>query len=169
MQPRDAKFLLDFFLPQLVFEQTRTKAVLLAIPPNQGDYRPAPQSRSTFELGRHLAGTEMWFLDGVLNHEFAEDDNLEADLPKTVAGFADWYDRHFFARLPRLEALSGEHLAVPVNYIGVRNDPAVTYLSLTLRHTAHHRGQLSAYLRPIGAKVPAIYIESADASLRSIA
>ena len=29
---------------------------------------------------------------------------------------------------------------------------------------AHHRGQLSAYLRPMGAKVPAIYGESYDSA-----
>jgi hypothetical protein len=31
-----------------------------------------------------------------------------------------------------------------------------------IRHSVHHRGQLSAYLRPMGAKVPAIYVESGD-------
>jgi uncharacterized damage-inducible protein DinB len=32
-----------------------------------------------------------------------------------------------------------------------------------LNHSIHHRGQLSMYLRPIGAKVPSIYGESYDA------
>jgi uncharacterized damage-inducible protein DinB len=40
--------------------------------------------------------------------------------------------------------------------------PAVTYLSALLVHTAHHRGQLSAYLRAMGARVPSIYGGSAD-------
>jgi uncharacterized damage-inducible protein DinB len=31
-------------------------------------------------------------------------------------------------------------------------------------HSVHHRGQLSAYLRPMGAKVPSIYGESYDAA-----
>jgi uncharacterized damage-inducible protein DinB len=31
-----------------------------------------------------------------------------------------------------------------------------------MRHSVHHRGQLSTYLRAMGAKVPAIYVESAD-------
>ncbi|HEY4051938.1 MAG TPA: DinB family protein [Acidobacteriaceae bacterium] len=61
-----------------------------------------------------------------------------------------------------LDALSGEDLTAPVDFIGLRNDPAVAYLKIAIRHTVHHRGQLSAYLRPMGAKVPAIYIESAD-------
>jgi uncharacterized damage-inducible protein DinB len=31
-----------------------------------------------------------------------------------------------------------------------------------VRHGVHHRGQLSAYLRPMGAKVPSIYGPSGD-------
>jgi uncharacterized damage-inducible protein DinB len=33
---------------------------------------------------------------------------------------------------------------------------------MMLRHSAHHRGQLSAYLRAMGGKVPSIYGPSAD-------
>jgi uncharacterized damage-inducible protein DinB len=42
--------------------------------------------------------------------------------------------------------------------------PAVMYLNFILHHTVHHRGQLSTYLRPMGAKVPAIYGESYDST-----
>jgi uncharacterized damage-inducible protein DinB len=31
-----------------------------------------------------------------------------------------------------------------------------------MKHSVHHRGQLSSYLRPMGAKVPAIYGGSGD-------
>jgi uncharacterized damage-inducible protein DinB len=31
-----------------------------------------------------------------------------------------------------------------------------------LNHTIHHRGQLSSYLRCMGAKVPSLYGESYD-------
>lgn len=75
---------------------------------------------------------------------------------KTSADIARWYDDNFAQRAPRLEALSGEELATPVDYIGIRRDPAVTYLNMAIRHSVHHRGQLSAYLRPMGVKVPAI-------------
>ena len=44
-------------------------------------------------------------------------------------------------------------LVKEVDYIGLRNDPAVAYLNIALRYTAH---QLSAYLRGMGAPVPAI-------------
>jgi uncharacterized damage-inducible protein DinB len=45
---------------------------------------------------------------------------------------------------------------------GMFNLPAVMYLQFMLNHSIHHRGQLSAYLRPMGAKVPSIYGGSFD-------
>jgi uncharacterized damage-inducible protein DinB len=43
--------------------------------------------------------------------------------------------------------------------------PAFVYLLSLAKHTAHHRGQLSTYLRPMGSKVPSIYGGSADAPM----
>jgi uncharacterized damage-inducible protein DinB len=36
------------------------------------------------------------------------------------------------------------------------------YLGFANNHSLHHRGQLAAYLRAMGSKVPAIYGGSAD-------
>ena len=48
-----------------------------------------------------------------------------------------------------------------MDFYGMKN-PALVYLNFCLVHMVHHRGQLSAYLRPAGGKVPAIYGSSAD-------
>ena len=40
--------------------------------------------------------------------------------------------------------------------------PVVWRLTLMLKHGAHHRGYLSTYLPPMGAKVPGIYGGSGD-------
>jgi len=162
VQPDQARFLLDFLLPRLKSEKTTTMKILSAVPPDQGNYKPHSRSMSSQELSRHIAATEMWFLDAIIDHVFREDDSPMPSELKPGADIARWYDENFAQRLPRLEALSGEHLATPVNYIGLLNDPAVAYLSFAICHSVHHRGQLSAYLRPMGAKVPAIYVQSAD-------
>jgi uncharacterized damage-inducible protein DinB len=44
----------------------------------------------------------------------------------------------------------------------VSNRPAGEFIWFCLFDAIHHRGQLSAYLRPMGGKVPAIYGPSAD-------
>jgi len=46
----------------------------------------------------------------------------------------------------------------------VMEQPVGEFLWLILFDSIHHRGQLSAYLRPMGGKVPAIYGPSADDS-----
>jgi uncharacterized damage-inducible protein DinB len=63
-----------------------------------------------------------------------------------------------------LPALSVEQLTKIVDFRGIFQLPAVLYLQFLLKHTIHHRGQLSMYLRPMGAKVPSIYGESYDAA-----
>ena len=43
------------------------------------------------------------------------------------------------------------------------NWPAVQFIGFANNHSIHHRGQLAAYLRAMGSKVPNIYGPSADA------
>ena len=97
MQPDQAKFLLDFYLPRLKSEQTTTKKILSAVPPDQGDYKPHPKSMSSLRLSRDLAATEMWFLDAVIDHVFKEDDAPMPEL-KPGAKIARWYDENFAQR-----------------------------------------------------------------------
>jgi uncharacterized damage-inducible protein DinB len=161
MRPDQAEFLLRFLLPQLKSEQTITKKILSAVPPDKGDYRPDAKCKSAFELAWHLAVCEIWLLDAVIRRNFGEIAAMPGDV-KTCRDVAQWYGKNFVLRVPLLEALSGEDLIKPVNFIGLRNDAAVAYLNIAIRHSVHHRGQLSAYLRPMGVKVPAIYVESGD-------
>jgi uncharacterized damage-inducible protein DinB len=44
----------------------------------------------------------------------------------------------------------------------VMQQPRYEVISETLRHLAHHRGQMTVYLRLLGATVPALYGPSAD-------
>jgi uncharacterized damage-inducible protein DinB len=49
-----------------------------------------------------------------------------------------------------------------IDFFGMMQLPGVAYLTLMVKHSAHHRDQLSAYLRPMWAKVPGIYGPSGD-------
>jgi uncharacterized damage-inducible protein DinB len=162
VRPEQALFLLQFLFPQLKSEQAITHKVLLAVPPDREGYRPDIKSRSAFELARHIAFVEIWLLDGVISKRF-EETARPADSVRTCDDVAHWYAENVARRMVRLEGLAGDDLATPVDWLGLRNnDPAVAYLNIAIRHSVHHRGQLSAYLRPMGAKVPAIYVESGD-------
>jgi uncharacterized damage-inducible protein DinB len=49
-----------------------------------------------------------------------------------------------------------------VDFFGMMKQPTVAYLGIANNHGIHHRGQLAAYLRAMGSKVPSIYGGSAD-------
>jgi len=162
MQPDQAKIFRDVYVATLKFEHTATKRCIAAVPDGKGDYTPHPTNMTATDLAWHLASSEMWFMDGIIKGQYKFDgDSARPEGVKSGAEIADWYEKAFAEHIAGLEALSGEDLAKNLP-LAMFNDAAVTYLSFAIRHSVHHRGQLSAYLRPMGAKVPSIYGGSAD-------
>jgi len=157
MTPETAKQLRDYLLPQLQQEFATTRKVLAAVPADRCAYKPSDKCMSGLELAAHIALAEAFFLRGVLNGAF---DWKQLEL-KTPAEVLAYYDETVPPLMAQLASLSGEKLAQDIAF-AKWNQPAVTYLSFDMSHGIHHRGQLSAYLRPMGAKVPSIYGPSAD-------
>jgi uncharacterized damage-inducible protein DinB len=116
---------------------------------------------SGLQLAAHLASAEAFFLKGVIDGAF----NWGPPDLKTPAEVVAWYDEHVPGLLDQAAALPAEKFAQKIKF-AVFELPAVEYLALSLKHGIHHRGQLSAYLRPMGGKVPSIYGPSADESLQ---
>jgi uncharacterized damage-inducible protein DinB len=164
IQPEQAAFLLQTWLPAAKNEHRTTKSVLQAIPPAMQDYRPDPASRTALELAWHISAAEHRFFDGVASGGFDFAPIHRPDTVRTPAEIAGWYEESFLKIFERLPKLTGEQLAKVLDFRGVFQLPAVTFLEVGLRHTIHHRGQLSAYLRAMGGKVPAIYGESYDSA-----
>ncbi len=165
MTPEQAAFLRDFFVAGLEQEAKTTRRVLEAVPKTGGDYRPDAKSRTGFELAWHIAASDVWFLDGILAGEFKMETDASSQVPpeiKTTADVLAYYDKNFIPKIERLKSLSGDTLAGVVNFFGVFNFPLATYLSWLSNHQVHHRGQLCAYLRAMGSKVPNVYGGSAD-------
>jgi uncharacterized damage-inducible protein DinB len=165
LQPDQASLIFQStFLPALQHEHPVTRKIIEAIPLNQGDYRPDPVSKSAIELAWHIAASEKRFLEGIAGGEFNFAPIPRPDSVRNSADIAAWYGEMFPAALSRLQKLSGEQLARVIDFRGMLQLPAVMFLRLALSHSIHHRGQLSTYLRPMGAKVPSIYGESYDAA-----
>ncbi len=131
--------------------------------PTNANTARAEDSRSAFELAWHIASVDVWFLDGFLKGKFEmdDDDSIPADF-KDSDDVVAWYDENFLPKLDEVARLGPEFWATPMPFFGIYNFPAVLYLQFMLYHTIHHRGQLTAYLRPMGAKVPNIYGGSFD-------
>jgi uncharacterized damage-inducible protein DinB len=150
-------------LPGLRAEQKVTNSVIAAIPADKMDYRPDPVTRSAIDLAWHIVTAEDRFLAAVAAGVF---DFTPRDRPasvRTPEDVARWHEDRTGQNVERLKALSGDQLAKVLDFRGMFQFPAVVFVTIALNHSIHHRGQLSMYLRPMGARVPSIYGESYDA------
>ena len=172
MTPEQAKFLAEFFANIFDQEGPTTTKVLKAIPDDKRDYRPDEKSRTAWELAKHLATGDVWFLDSICDGAFNYDPDAEAKIGEglnTVDDLVEFYKREFPKRVARLRSSSGEQLAKEVDFFGMMKQPAITFVSFANNHMVHHRGQLASYLRAMGSKVPSIYGGSADEPFQAAA
>jgi uncharacterized damage-inducible protein DinB len=165
--PNFAAAFRDFIVEALAGEVESTAKVFRAIPDGIHNYRPDGKSRSAWELAWHIAA-DVWFLEGIVERHFElNPDQTHANPCRTSAELAAWYKERFRQVLQRIREMSPDELAAPLTLGGVAEAggytmPAFHYLFWVHLHTVHHRGQLSAYLRPMGARVPGVYGPSAD-------
>ena len=165
LEADQANFMLEtVYLPGLTSERRITTNVIDAIPLDKGDYRPDEISKSAIDLAWHITATEMRFMDAVINGGFDLSPNPRPESVKNSKDLNAWYAENFDQRVEKLKKLSNDQLMKTVEFRGMFQLPAVVYLGFVLHHSVHHRGQLSMYLRPMGAKVPSIYGESYDAA-----
>ena len=166
MRANDAKVVAEFLLSTMESEIPTTTGVFAALPADRLDYRPDAVSKTALGLLRHVTLEDEWLLNGVADGRFAPvpDDSDACGLMTPQDAVAS-YRQRIPAAIARVRALSGEELVREIDLFGVIRMPAVQFVSMALRHSVHHRGQLSAYLRAMGGKVPSIYGPSADTQM----
>jgi len=165
MTPEHAHlFVHEAILGPLKNESRTTRSVLAAVPNANLDYRPDPNAKSAMELLRHIASADNLFLKTVIEGAFVPGCVKIPENLTTPAEIVVWYEREHAKNFDAVAQLSGEQLIRIVDFRGMFQRPAFTFLQFGLLHTVHHRGQLSTYLRPMGGKVPAIYGESYDSA-----
>jgi uncharacterized damage-inducible protein DinB len=139
--------------------------VLKAMPQAGLDYRPDPKSRSAAELAWLLAYEEQT-LGELL--ETGTIDWKDRPAPKTVAEIVAAFEGNAAVVDARLARLDDGGWNAPAKFVidgtTAWESPVGEMLWGFLFDAIHHRGQLSAYLRPMGGKVPSIYGPSADDS-----
>jgi uncharacterized damage-inducible protein DinB len=162
LEPDHALAILHFNLPFLQREHETTKKIIVAIPEDKASYRPDPIAKTAFDLAAHIAGAEHMFLSGVGSSDFDYSLSKRPESVETIADIRRWCSENFVKNYERLSKADGESLARAVDFRGRLQMPSVFFVQLAIAHTAHHRGQLTVYLRPMGAKVPSIYGESYD-------
>lgn len=153
---------LEFYKTRFEVENSLTRNVLKAIPADKLDYRPHERSPSTgqivwtilrglfirIDMASH--GTSDVILESQSSfHEML--DRFEDASHRHGAQLESWPEEAW-ARNGELR--SGGRVVV--------ERPAGDIVWLFHFDEIHHRGQLSTYLRPMGARVPSIYGASGD-------
>jgi uncharacterized damage-inducible protein DinB len=163
MTPEQATFLLNtVYLPQIENEYKTTRRVIEAVPADKTGWKPDPKSMAALELASHIATSDCFFMNGMVDGKFNPAAYAVPATVTTPAELLKWYDENFSKARDRFTSAKPEELAKVIDFFGVFVQPAVTFASFMVSHSVHHRGQLSTYLRPMGSKCPAIYGGSAD-------
>jgi uncharacterized damage-inducible protein DinB len=164
MDPQHAAIARDIEIQTFKAERPITRRVIEAIPANKAEFKPDPVIKSALDLAFHIVGAEHRFVQAVLNGAFDFTNTGRPAELTTPADIIRWADAKFEADMTHLARVSPQDLTKVIDFRGIFQMPAVAFLRIGLNHSIHHRGQLSMYLRPMGAAVPAIYGESYDSA-----
>jgi uncharacterized damage-inducible protein DinB len=155
----------EFFIKYWEKEAPATRKVIGRIPQDRCEYRADPKARTAREIAWLIVREESVLADGM---EKASFDWAEIPAPATMAEIVAEYDRNHDAVTKRLRAVPAANWEKQISFLfggqEVMKEIGYDMAWGFLLDQIHHRGQLSTYLRPMGAKVPSIYGPSADES-----
>ncbi len=161
--------LTQFFIEQLDNEVRRTKRAIEGVPRGQDDWGPHPKSMPLMRLAGLVASMPSWValiinqneLDlnppaGKSQYQQPTADGLLQALDKAAADGRAALSKttdEFLLKTNWKLLVSGKVVIDVARYV---------IMTDTFTHLAHHRGQLTVYLRLLEQKVPALYGPSAD-------
>jgi uncharacterized damage-inducible protein DinB len=153
----------EHFIQAFKDEVPRFVRVLRAVPPGQSDYKPHPRSMSAADIVWLLASE---LKDAITLLDKGEVAFAQHPVPAALAESVEAYEKNAAAVKRRLAKVTDAAWRRKARFLVDGKVAWETSLGDMLWgflfDAIHHRGQLSTYLRPMGAKVPSIYGPSAD-------
>jgi uncharacterized damage-inducible protein DinB len=165
------KTMIELFLEELDTELPVTRRTLERVPEGKNDWKPHPKSMALGYLASLVATMPNWFALTILQ------DSLDLNPPggkptrsievQTNKELLAQFDESATKARDALKQTTDEFLLTPWKLLVgghvVQEQPRYRVLRTSvMNHLAHHRGQLTVYLRLNEAAVPAIYGPSAD-------
>jgi uncharacterized damage-inducible protein DinB len=152
----------EFYLDNRNRELPAFQKVLAALPKDKYSYKPHDRSPSATQIVWTMV-QEMNCLIRLIDTGELTFENVPPPSPdEMIARF----NQHYETLTHKVEALGedGWHRSGKFVMDGKvrREQPIGAFLFGFHQDMIHHRGQLSAYIRPMGGKVPSIYGPSAD-------
>ena len=154
----------EFFLKRREAEFPAFMKVLNALPHDRIDYKPHDRSPSAGQLMWTLVSEFQACMNVVQDYKAEWKKATPLSPPEMIASFERSYTELGDHVAKMDDAAWNKAATFYVDGKVVLEQPAGAFLWFILFDAIHHRGQLSAYLRPMGGKVPAIYGPSADDS-----
>lgn len=160
----------EFLLSELNSEVHRSRKALEQMPEGKADWKPHDKSMKFEYLADMVATIPSWIAMQVTRPELDIAPADGSSFPRTKKTTREDYlkalDDAAEAARKALEETSDEHLAtnwqLKARAAVVQQGPRHQMIQDTFNHWAHHRGQMTVYLRLMDAKVPALFGPSAD-------
>jgi len=159
--PRAAFAVFQHLLDTYASETSKVVSVWRCFSPEDMAFKPLDRSSSVLEIMKHQLLSERRFFAEFIG--LPDEPEPSALLPQelTPAAFARRNEELCKPRLQRLAGRDETWWLEVVPFFDVRRQRIWVFWRRLL-HTAHHRTQLSVYLRSLGKKVPSNYGPTAD-------
>ena len=162
--------LADVFSAQLAREAAVSRRVLERVPEGRQDWKPHEKSMALGYLSTLVATMPSWITMTVtqdaLDLKPTSGPGYTPPGWTTRAELLQVHDRCVADGHEALSKADDGHLLLPWRLLVggkvVSEDPRHVVIADTFNHLAHHRGQLTVYLRLNGIPVPSVYGPSAD-------
>jgi len=161
--------MIDLFVSELDREVKRSRRALEAVPDNKRSWKPHEKSMEFGYLTDMVATIPTWLTMIVKQDELdvaPKGARPERPQPKNSAEYIEALEKSAREAREALKGTTEQHLQTHWKLLAagqvVADTPRHEMLRDTINHWAHHRGQMTVYLRLMGAKVPALYGPSAD-------
>ena len=162
--------LTEFFREELDREVERSRKALEQVPDGKYQWKPHDKSMIFGYLADMVATIPTWIEMEINRDELdiapAEGQGTKKAPKETSSDLVKALDEAAAAARSALEKTTDEHLATNWKLLArgqvVWEGTRIEMIQDTINHWAHHRGQMTVYLRLMGAKVPALYGPSAD-------
>jgi uncharacterized damage-inducible protein DinB len=162
--------LTELLIAELDREAPRSRRVLAEVPAGKYDWKPHDKSMIFGYLANMVATMPSWLAMGVTMNELdvapASGSAMSREKLETSDALVKALDKSAADARAALSGTTDDFLMTPWKLLAggqvVMETPRWEMIQDTINHWAHHRGQMTVYLRLMGAKVPAIYGPSAD-------
>jgi uncharacterized damage-inducible protein DinB len=162
--------LTEYLLAELDREVDRSRRALEQVPEGKYDWKPHERSMIFGYLADMVATIPSWIAMEVTKNELdvapADGSTMKSEPKKTSAALTEALDKSAASAREALRKTTDDHLETTWQLKArgevVQSAPRYQMIQDTINHWAHHRGQLTVYLRLMDAKVPALYGPSAD-------